>query len=70
MKRASVILVVVVLLLVAGCDKPYLPGDFAEALDLRIAEIERAKELYPAAECSTVLSSQLEWLEELKEASK
>jgi 8-oxo-dGTP pyrophosphatase MutT (NUDIX family) len=70
MKRASVILVVVVLLLVAGCDKPYLPGDFAEALDLRIAEIERAKELYPAAECNNVLTKQLEWLEELQEASR
>lgn len=64
------VLVLMVCVLLIGCDNPYLPGDFAEGLDLRISEIERAKELYPAAECSSVLTKQLEWLEELKEASK
>ena len=61
---------IVLVLALAGCDKPYLPGDFADALDNRIIELHRAKELYPSAECANVISSDLEFLEILQEASR
>lgn len=61
---------VLMVVIFCGCDKPYLPGDFAAELDNRIIELQRAKELYPSLECQSKLDKQLTFLEELQEASK
>ena len=61
---------VLLVVMFAGCDKPYLPGDFAAELDNRIIELQRAKELYPSTECAKVIGAELTFLEELQEASK
>ena len=64
------IICIALLLCVSACDRPYLPADFADALDRRIIELQRAKELYPSAECSKVIDSDLEYLTDLAEASR
>jgi hypothetical protein len=55
--------------MMAGCNV-YLPPDMQTALDLRIIELQRAQQLYPAPECANVIDKDLEFLTTLKESVK
>ena len=75
MKRKDIIGIVICLVLtgiivmLVGCDKPYLPGDYATALDMRIIEL-RAAEKTVDPECAKFLALDREYLEELQKASR
>jgi hypothetical protein len=57
-----------VILAMVGCDKPYLPANFAADLDLRIGELQT--DIADAdADCKPLLQSDLDFLTSLREAS-
>lgn len=69
MKKWKLVLLVVVAAAVTGCDRPYLPGDFATELDMRIVELKAAEKVVDP-ECAKFLALDREYLETLKEASR
>jgi hypothetical protein len=58
------------LLAVVGCDKPYLPAAFASDLDYRIVEDKAALKLTTDATCQEFISADLDFLLQLRAASK
>ena len=58
-----------IIVLLVGCDKPYLPASYAADLDLRISELQ--VDIPDAdADCKPLLKSDLEFLVSLRSASK
>jgi hypothetical protein len=59
-----------VLIALVGCDKPFLPASFASDLDYRIIEDKAALKLTTDATCQEFIAADLEFLLQLRAASK
>ena len=73
-KALSILILLSVLLFIGacipGCDKPYLPASFASDLDYRIIENKAALKLTTGTECQEFIAADLEFLLQLRAASK
>lgn len=67
---ALAFLLAILIVILTGCNRPYLPADFATDLDMRIIEDRAALKLTTDPVCAEFIEADLNFLLELRAASK